>query len=217
MLPPGSIKEARTDMTISLMRLPYARDALAPAISKETLDYHYGKHHKGYVDKTNKAIEGTELEDAALEKIIVTAAENDDQGLFNNAAQVYNHGFYWHSLAPKRSKPSKDLAAVIERDFGSLKELEEKLKAEASGHFGSGWAWLVVSGGKLKIISTHDARTTPTKDVNPLLTIDVWEHAYYLDRQNDRGAYLKNVIGKLLNWEFASQNFERGTGWTYPS
>lgn len=200
-------------MTISLMPLPYAKDALAPHISSDTLEVHHGAHHKAYVDKTNAAIEGTDNAGKSLEDIIKGASG----GLFNNSAQVYNHGFYWHSMAPEKSNPSESLETAIKNDFGSMDALLEALTDEAVTHFASGWAWLVVDGGKLKVISTHDAGTAITENVNPLLTIDVWEHAYYLDQKNKRPAYVKAVLENLLNWKFASDNFDRGTPWVYPA
>lgn len=200
-------------MTISLMPLPYAHDALEPSISKETLEIHHGAHHKTYVDKLNAAIEGTDEADKSLEDIIKTASGPK----FNNSAQVYNHGFYWHSLAPEKTSPSESLLAAINADFGSMDALLEALTNEAVNHFASGWAWLVVDGGKLKVISTHDAGTPVTSDVNPLLTIDVWEHAYYIDQKNKRPAYVKAVLDTLINWKFASDNFDRGTPWVYPA
>jgi superoxide dismutase, Fe-Mn family len=200
-------------MTISLMPLPYAQDALAPHISSDTLEVHHGAHHKAYVDKTNAAIEGTDNAGKSLEDIVKSASG----GLFNNSAQVYNHGFYWHSMTPEKSEPSESLATAIKNDFGSMDALLETLTDEAVGHFASGWAWLIVDGGKLKVISTHDAGTAITENVNPLLTIDVWEHAYYLDQKNKRPAYVKAVLENLLNWKFASDNFDRGTPWVYPS
>ena len=204
-------------MTINLMSLPYSTEALAPHISSETLQFHYGKHHRGYVSKVNKAIEGTGLANSDLEAIIETANKDGSQGLFNSAAQVWNHGFYWHSLTPDSCEPEGNLAEAITRDFGSIEEFNEKFTAEATGHFASGWAWLVSDNGKLKIVSTHDAETPLTEGLNPLLTIDVWEHAYYIDVRNDRPAYVKTVIESCLNWKFASANFERGTPWIYDS
>jgi superoxide dismutase, Fe-Mn family len=200
-------------MTISLMPLPYALDALAPHVSSDTLEVHHGAHHKAYVDKTNAAIEGTDNAGKSLEEIVKSASG----GLFNNSAQVYNHGFYWHSMAPEKSEPSESLATAIKNDFGSMDALLEALTDEAVNHFASGWAWLVVDGSKLKVISTHDAGTAITENVNPLLTIDVWEHAYYLDQKNKRPAYVKAVLDNLLNWKFASDNFDRGTPWVYPA
>lgn len=200
-------------MTIALMPLPYAQDALEPHISSKTLEIHHGAHHKTYVDKLNAAIAGTENEGKSVEEI----TKSSSGGLFNNAAQTYNHGFYWMSLSGEKTAPSESLATAITNDFGSMDALLEALTNECINHFASGWAWLVVDGGKLKVISTHDAATAITEDVNPLLTIDVWEHAYYIDQMNKRPAYVKAVLENLLNWKFASDNFDRGTAWTYPA
>ncbi len=200
-------------MTISLIPLPYAQDALEPHISAKTLEIHHGAHHKTYVDKLNAAIEGTPNADKSVEEITKSASGP----LFNNAAQTWNHGFYWLSLSPNKTAPSAELAAAIDKDFGSLDALLEALSNEAVNHFASGWAWLVVDGGALKVISTHDAGTPITTDVNPLITIDVWEHAYYIDQMNKRPAYVKVVLENLINWDFASENFARGTAWTYPA
>ena len=202
-------------MTIELMPLPYSAEALEPHVSSETINFHYGKHHRGYVSKVNQAIEGTALADANLESIITSALEKGNMGLFNSAAQTWNHGFYWHSLSPESQQPSGPLAEAITRDFGSLEQLNEQLAAKATGHFASGWAWLVSDGGTLKICSTHDAESPITDGLNPLLTIDVWEHAYYIDQRNDRAAYVKALIDNCLNWEFASANYERGSAWSY--
>jgi len=200
-------------MTISLMPLPYAQDALEPHISAKTLEIHHGAHHKTYVDKLNAAIDGTPNADKSVEEITKSASGP----MFNNAAQIWNHGFYWYSMSPTKTAPSGALAAAIEKDFGSLDALLEALSNEAVNHFASGWAWLVVDGGTLKVISTHDAGCPITTDVNPLLTIDVWEHAYYIDQMNKRPAYVKAVLENLINWDFAGENFDRGTAWTYPA
>ena len=200
-------------MTIPLMPLPYANDALEPHISSKTLEIHHGAHHKTYVDKLNAAIAGTENEGKSVEEI----AKSSSGGLFNNAAQTYNHGFYWMSLSAEKTEPSESLAAAIAADFGSMDALLEALTNEAVNHFASGWAWLVVDAGKLKVISTHDAGTAITEDVNPLITIDVWEHAYYIDQMNKRPVYVKTVLENLINWKFASDNFDRGTAWVYPA
>lgn len=202
-------------MPISLVPLPYAADALAPAISRQTLELHHGAHHKGYVDKVNEAVDGTPLADADLDTIVRTAS-NRDQSLFDNAAQAWNHGFYWHSLTPHSAAPDAALSAAIARDFGSIEAVGEALEQEATTHFASGWAWLVADGGKLSVVSTHDAATPLTGRANPLLTIDVWEHAYYLDVQNKRPDYVRAVIADRLNWSFASENFARGEAWRYP-
>ena len=202
-------------MTIKLCDLPYDKTALAPHISAETLDFHHGKHHQTYVDKTNGMIDGGPLASASVEEIIREASASGNKPLFNNSAQIWNHGFYWQSLAPEQTKPDAKLAAAIDAAFGSHDALLEKLSAAAVGHFASGWAWLVAKGDAVEIVETHDAATPITSDVKPLLTIDVWEHAYYIDQRNNRAAYVKAVTGSLLNWDFASRNFS-GEAWTYP-
>lgn len=204
-------------MPITLMPLPYAQDALAPAISAETLKFHHGKHHKGYVDKTNGAIKGTGLASASLEEVVAAARRNQDRKLFDNAAQAWNHGFYWMSLSPAAAAPSGDLAAAIARDFGSHDALLEELAKQGEAHFASGWVWLALSGGKLAVEQTHDAETLADREALPLLVVDLWEHAYYLDRQNDRAAYLKAVLGEVLNWDFAAERFATRRRWTYPA
>ncbi|SMQ69608.1 superoxide dismutase, Fe-Mn family [Altererythrobacter xiamenensis] len=201
-------------MSFELMSLPYADDALDPAVSAETLSYHHGKHHQAYIDKTNAAIEGTDHADKSLEEIIA-AARGSNQGLFNNSAQSWNHGFYWHSMAPDGGTASDELKSMIDDAFGSMDKLKQELKDRGAGHFASGWVWLAEKGGKLSVEETHDGDTLADSDFNPLLTIDVWEHAYYLDHQNKRPAYLDAVIDEKLNWSFASENLARGTTWTY--
>ncbi len=191
-------------MAFELPELPYARGALAPHISEETLDYHYGKHHAAYVDKLNAAIDGTDLADQSLEDIIKGA----EGGLFNNAAQVWNHTFYWHSLSPNGGgEPEGALAEAITASFGSVAEFKEQFSASAAGNFGSGWTWLVQNAdGTLAIVNTDDAETPLTSDgVTPLLTCDVWEHAYYIDYRNARPKYLE-AFWALVNWEFAASN-----------
>ncbi|MGB7372695.1 superoxide dismutase [Pontixanthobacter sp.] len=201
-------------MAFSLPALPYADTALAPAVSAETLSFHHGKHHQAYIDKTNTAIEGTAHADASLEDIIA-ASRGSNQGLFNNSAQTWNHAFYWHSMTPETTAPSDELLAKINEAFGSVEELKTQLADRGAGHFASGWVWLAEKGGKLSIEETHDGDTLADSDFNPLLTVDVWEHAYYLDHQNARPAYLKAVINEKLNWAFASENLARGTTWQY--
>lgn len=188
-------------MTIALMPLPYAQDALEPHISSKTLEIHHGAHHKTYVDKLNAAIAGTENEGKSVEEI----AKSASGPLFNNSAQTWNHGFYWHSLSGEKTAPSESLAAAITADFGSIDALLEALSNEAVNHFSNGWAWLVVEGGKLKVISTHDADSALVKDVVPLLTVDVWEHAYYIDYRNARPKFVESWWN-LVNWEFVNQN-----------
>ena len=191
-------------MSIELPALPYARDALAPRISEETIDYHYGKHHQAYVTNLNKMIEGTAHADQSLEEII----RSSEGGVFNNAAQIWNHTFYWNSLTPNSSAPTGDLVAAIDAAFGSFEEFQAKFTASAAGNFGSGWTWLVKnSSGALEIVNTGNAGTPITEaGITPLLTVDVWEHAYYVDYRNARPEYLKN-FWELANWEFAAANF----------
>ena len=202
-------------MAFKLIDLPYPDTVLEPAVSAQTLSYHHGKHHQAYIDKTNAAIEGTDLADKSLEDI-VAAARGDNQGLFNNAAQSWNHGFYWHSMAGEETTASDELKSMIDDAFGSMDELKSQLKDRGAGHFASGWVWLAEKGGKLSIEETHDGDTIADQGFNPLLVIDVWEHAYYLDHQNARPAYLSAVVDNKLNWSFASENLARGESWTYP-
>lgn len=202
-------------MAFDLMPLPFASDALAPAISAETLSFHHGKHHNAYVGKTNAAIEGGDMANDDLETIIAKA-RGTNAGLFNNAAQTWNHGFYWKSLSAETGTPSGDLAAKIDAAFGSLDALKEKLAAAGAGHFASGWVWLAEKNGALSLEETHDADTLADSDKNPLLVIDLWEHAYYLDHQNARPSYLTAVIAQL-NWDFAAENLARGSAWKYPA
>jgi len=194
---------------ITLPELPYAIDALEPHVSANTLEFHHGKHHKAYVDKLNTAISGTDYEGQSLEAIIAAADKASDAGVFNNAAQVWNHTFLWHSMSPAGGgEPSGALAEAIKARFGSVDAFREKFKAAALGQFGSGWTWLVRKGGALEIVSTGNAETPLTHGFTPLLTLDVWEHAYYLDYQNKRDAYIDAFLDNLINWEFAAQNYE---------
>ena len=192
-------------MEHKLPELPYAKDALAPTISAETLEYHYGKHHNTYVVNLNKLIPGTEFENLSLEEIV----KKSSGGIFNNAAQVWNHTFYWHCLSPKGGgEPSGALADAINKSFGSFASFKEKFSATAIGTFGSGWGWLVKNNdGSLALESTSNAGT-PLKDgKQALLTCDVWEHAYYIDYRNARPNYVEE-FWKLVNWDFVSQNFK---------
>ena len=188
--------------------LPYADNALEPVISANTISFHHGKHHKTYVDNLNNLVKGTEYESAPLEKIInETAGKADKAPLFNNAAQIWNHTFYWNSLKGNGGgKPTGRLATLIDAAFGNYDGFRKELSATTVSQFGSGWGWLVVDGGALKVVKTANAEVPFTKGQKPLLTIDVWEHAYYLDHQNKRAAYVDAVIDKLLNWDFAAQN-----------
>ena len=203
-------------MAFDLINLPYSSHALAPAISARTLGFHHGKHHQAYIDKTNAAIAGTALADADLETVIAKA-RGSKQALFNNAAQAWNHGFYWYSLSPDRQQPDGDLADKIDAAFGSFADLKKQLAEAGAGHFASGWVWLAEKGGKLSIEETHDGDTLADSDLRPLLTIDLWEHAYYLDHQNERPAYLEAVIDKHLDWDFAAENLAREGTWRYPA
>ncbi len=193
---------------ITLPELPYAKDALAPVISANTLEFHYGKHHKAYVDNLVKLIAGTDLADAELETIIKkVAGDSAKAGIFNNAAQVWNHTFYWKCLkAGGGGAPTGAVAAKIASTWGNYEKFAEELKNAGVTQFGSGWAWLILDGGKLKITKTANADTPIAHGQKPLLTIDVWEHAYYLDYQNRRPDYLAAVIGKLINWDFVNTN-----------
>ena len=193
---------------ITLPPLPYADNALDPVISANTLSFHYGKHHKAYVDNLNKLTAGTPLEGQPLEAIIKESAGKPDKaGVFNNSAQVWNHTFYWNSLKQGGGgTPPAALARLIERDFGSLDNLKKELATAATTQFGSGWAWLASDNGKLVVTKTSNAELPMTRGQKALLTIDVWEHAYYLDYQNRRPDYASAVIEKLLNWQFAADN-----------
>ena len=191
-----------------LPALPYADDALAPVISSNTLGFHYGKHHKAYVDNLNKLVAGTAHADSSLEDIIkATAGKPESAGIFNNAAQIWNHTFYWHSLRKGGGgTPGKALMGRIDADFGSLDKLKQDFAQAAVTQFGSGWAWLVVKDGKLAVTKTGNADTPVAHGHKALLTIDVWEHAYYLDFQNRRPDYANAVLDKLINWGFAEDN-----------
>lgn len=190
--------------------LPYEQNALEPHISSETLGFHHGKHHAAYVSKMNAAIDGTDKADLSLEDLIRKAAADGDQALFNNAAQTWNHTFYWNSMAPDGGgTPSGDLGDRINRDFGSFDAFKKAFADAGATQFGSGWAWLVVKDGKLDVRKTLNAETPLTEDgVVPLLTMDVWEHAYYLDFQNRRPDYIETFLDKLVNWEFAASNLK---------
>ena len=193
---------------IVLPPLPYPENALEPVISAKTIGFHYGKHHQGYVNNINKLVAGTDLADMPLEKIIQkTAGQADKTSIFNNAAQVWNHTFYWKSMNPKGGgKPPAALMKEIESSFGTLDACQKELASAATTQFGSGWAWLVKDGEKLKVVNTGNADNPMTRGMKPLLTIDVWEHAYYLDYQNNRAEYVKGVIDKLIDWNFAAEN-----------
>ena len=189
--------------------LPYVENALEPHISANTIGFHYGKHHATYIKKYNDMVAGTPHDDLNIEDVIAaTANDAEKAGLFNNGAQAWNHSFYWNSLSPDGGgKPSGQVAEKIDTDFGGYEKFKEELANAAATQFGSGWAWLVLDKGQLKVVKTANAQTPLTNGMFPILTIDVWEHAYYLDYQNRRPDYISAVIDELLNWEFASQNF----------
>lgn len=192
-------------MAFELPALPYATDALEPHMSANTFSFHHAKHHNAYVVNLNKMIEGTDFADKSLEEII----KSSDGGVFNNAAQVWNHTFFWHSMKPQGGgEPTGAIADKINADFGSYAEFKAAFAAAGATQFGSGWAWLVLSNGKLEVRKTPNAETPLTEDgVTPLLTMDVWEHAYYLDFQNARPVYIETFLSELVNWDFVNQNF----------
>jgi superoxide dismutase, Fe-Mn family len=202
---------ASTSSPLSLPALPWAENALEPVISAKTISFHYGKHHKTYVENANKLIVGTELADLPLDQIVRAAVGKADRvGIFNNAAQAWNHDFYWKSLKPKGGgEPPSALKAKMDSAFGGVDACKKELANAAVQQFGSGWAWLVLDGDKLKVIKTGNAETPIAQSLKPLLTIDVWEHAYYLDYQNKRVDYVNALIDKLANWEFAAQNLAK--------
>jgi Fe-Mn family superoxide dismutase len=191
-------------MAIELPALPYAQDALEPHMSANILSFHYGKHHNAYVVNLNKLIEGTDSADKSLEELI----RSSEGGIFNNAAQVWNHTFYWNSMSPNGGgAPTGKIAELIDSSFGSYEEFKTQFAAAGATQFGSGWAWLVLKEGKLEIQKTPNAETPLIQnDVKPILTMDVWEHAYYLDYQNARPAYMSVFLDKLVNWDFANAN-----------
>lgn len=194
-----------------LPQLPWAEDALDPVISARTIGLHYRKHHKAYVDKLNELVAGTPLADMPLELVIAqSAGDSEGRKIFNNAAQHWNHAFFWNCLAPKPGAPSGDLVRRLESDLGGLERFKADFAKAAVETFGSGWAWLVLRDGKLEIVSTSNAGTPLTMGATPLLTLDVWEHAYYVDYENRRPEYAKAVIDRLLNWDFARQQLEGG-------
>lgn len=197
-------------MAFTLPDLPYAQNALEPYISANTLSFHHGKHHNAYVTNLNNLVKGSELEGKTLEEVIkISAKDASKAGIFNNAAQVWNHTFYWHSMKPKGGgEPTGDLLTKINADFGSFDKLKEEFKNAGATQFGSGWAWLVLEDGKLKVTKTANADLPMAHGQIALLTADVWEHAYYLDYQNRRPDYLATFLDKLVNWDFAAENLK---------
>ena len=201
----------RTNMPFELPTLPYSKNALAPHISENTINYHYGKHHQAYITNLNNLISGTDLADKSLEEIIkISANDKTKAGIFNNSAQVWNHTFYWHSMKPNGGgKPSGEVLKQIESDFGSYENFVTEFKNAGATQFGSGWAWLVLDSGKLKVIKTGNAETPLTTSAKPLMTMDVWEHAYYLDFQNARPTYIDTFLNHLVNWDFVNENLKK--------
>jgi len=206
----GWAQDAASRPAYALAPLPYAEDALAPSISARTISFHYGKHHQGYVKKLDELVSGTDLAGKPLEEIIkASAGQLDKAAIFNNSAQVWNHDFFWKSMKPNGGgAPSGKLLDMIQRDFGGLENLKKQLTDAALGQFGSGWAWLVLDGTTLKVTKTSNADLPLVHNQVPLLTIDVWEHAYYLDYQNLRKDFVAAFLEKLVNWEFAQKNLE---------
>ncbi|WGV24322.1 superoxide dismutase [Halotia branconii] len=199
-------------MAFSQPPLPFDFNALEPyGMKGETFEYHYGKHHKSYVDNLNKLTDGTELADKPLEEVIKIAFKDSSKtGIFNNAAQVWNHTFFWNCLKPAGGgTPTGKLADQINKDFGSFDKFKEEFSNAAATQFGSGWAWLIDDGGKLQVIKTPNAENPIAHDKKALLTLDVWEHAYYLDHRNARPAFIKNFLDQLVNWEFAAENYAK--------
>ena len=198
-------------MTFQLPELPYAKDALAPHVSAETLEFHHGKHHRAYVNKTNELLENDrELRGASLVQVVREASRSGESKLFNNSAQLWNHSFFWQCLAPAEGqKPSGKLAHLIDDAFSSADQMLEQLQAEAVNHFSNGWAWLVLDRGALRITSLHDADTPIVHDgMVPLFTLDVWEHAYYIDYRNERPRFATSVLHNIVNWEFVGENLD---------
>lgn len=204
-----------------LPELPYARDALEPTVSSATMTTHHDKHHKAYVDNTNRLAAEAGLADRPLEELVVYAREPGRQKLFNNAAQAWNHAFFWACMTPERSEPEGAFKAAIEQAFGGLDGLKTRFVKEGVNHFASGWVWLMARGGGLEVISTHDADTALVHEGTPLLVCDVWEHAYYLDYRQDRKGFLEAWFDTVANWDFVSRQFAEtlggGQGWRYPA
>ena len=196
-------------MAFKLPDLPFPQDALEPYISARTMDFHHGKHHAAYIKKTNAMAEEKGLTGRSLSDVIQAGRDRNDLGLFNNSAQAWNHSFFWQCLSPERQQPSGRLKQLIDDGFGGTDALLEKLHAEAVAHFASGWAWLMLDRGQLKITSLHDADTPLVHEgMKPLFTLDVWEHAYYLDYQNERPKFVTEVLQNIVNWDFVAQNLD---------
>lgn len=195
-------------MAFELPGLPYEKSAFGEILSAETFDYHWGKHHRAYVSKTNELAPQAGVEDRKLTEVIAEAHKTGNKGLFNNSAQLWNHSFYWQCLSPEAQQPTGSLKQKIDAAFGSTEALLDKLKTESVNHFASGWGWLVLDGDSLKVTSFHDADTPLVHGLKPLLTIDVWEHAYYIDYRNERPRYVDTLLKNAINWDFVAQNLD---------
>lgn len=195
-------------MSISLSKLPYSLNALEPHVSETTLGIHYERHHQGYVDKLNKLIEGMPYEGMSLEDIIRKARQNADIDVLNNAAQSWNHEFFWKSMSPNGGKPDGRIKEAVEARFKDVTEFKRRFRDAATGLFGSGWVWLLFDRGQIRIVTTGNAETPAGTELTPLVTLDVWEHAYYLDYQNERGRFIDAWLDNLINWNFAAANLE---------
>ena len=194
-------------MSVKESTLPYAYDALEPHVSSKTLQYHHDKHHNGYIRKLNHLIAGTGYENLSLEDIVVRAREDANTGVFVNAAQAWNHSFLWESMSPSgKAEPEGRITSLVEESFGSIDSFRSEFRNQALGLFGSGWVWLVLDGDKLAVITTHNADTPIGTEARPLLVLDVWEHAYYLDYQNRRADYIAAFLDHLISWQFAARN-----------
>jgi Fe-Mn family superoxide dismutase len=199
-----------TARPFTLPPLPWARGALEPVISRRTIELHYGKHHRGYVDKLNELVAGTPFAGLTLHEVVKRAHGDPAQAqIFDNAGQALNHAFYWESLTPHGGKPPVEMQRLLDRDIGGYAKFVAEFTKAATGQFGSGWAWLVADGESLRIVTTSNAETPIVDGLMPLLTVDVWEHAYYLDYQNAREKHVKAVVEKRLNWEFAAESLAR--------
>ena len=195
-------------MLISLPDLPFNQNALEPYVSQKTMTFHYDRHHRGYVDKLNKLIKDTAYDDLTLEEIIVRARKQGDIAVLNNAAQAWNHTFFWNSMSPNGGRPSGVIKQKIEASFKDVDEFKKQFRSTALNQFGSGWVWLLLERGNIRIASTGNAETPAGTDLIPILTLDVWEHAYYLDYQNERARFVDAFLDNLINWDFAAANLE---------
>ena len=204
------LQQEVSEMPFELPELPYAKDALSPHISAETLEFHWGKHHRAYVNKTNEFVGAKpDLSGASLVDVVRNAKQNGENKLFNNSAQLWNHSFFWQCLSAEKQRPSGKLAQLIDEGFGGVEPLLRKLGDEAVNHFSNGWAWLVLDRDQLKITSLHDADTPLVHDgMVPLFTLDVWEHAYYIDYRNERPKFVTSVLSNIVNWDFVAQNLD---------